>query len=181
MSITTDLKTGADEAFVLEPRVEQLFRDAIGDDAVVVDRAGRDQYRDPYWFPALSNADWAAQNGANGFLDTLDDRHGGKVEYAEGFVHTFNGLVPPDPYFRLHPEWFSLIDGKRTKDNAQLCTTDPELRAFVLRRVKEQLRTRHLPKPSDPGPPPHRAAARNRSAHAGNVEQDQLGVVRPAG
>ncbi len=98
------------------------------------------EYRDPYWYPALSNADWAAQHGANGFLDQIDERHGGRVEYAEGFVHTFNGLVPPDPYFRLHPEWFSLIDGKRTATNAQLCTTDPELRAFVLKRVKEQLR-----------------------------------------
>jgi len=40
----------AAEPFVLEPEVEQRFRDVLGDDAVAVDRAGRDAYRDPYWF-----------------------------------------------------------------------------------------------------------------------------------
>lgn len=39
-----------DEPFVLDPAVEQRFRDVLGEDAVVVDRAGRDAYRDPYWF-----------------------------------------------------------------------------------------------------------------------------------
>lgn len=95
--------------------------------------------RDPFWYPGF-DADWAARNGTNGGNTRLDERHGGKVVYAGGFVHTFYGLVPPDPYFRLHPEWFSLIDGKRTAENAQLCTTDPALRDFIVARVRERLR-----------------------------------------
>lgn len=95
--------------------------------------------RDPFWFSGY-DADWAARNATNGQNTRLDERHGGKVEYAGGFVHTFYPLVPPDPYFRLHPEWFSLIGGKRTTQNAQLCTTDPALRDFVVERVRERLR-----------------------------------------
>ena len=64
---------------------------------------------------------------------------GGCIKY-KGFAHTFYPLVPPDKYFGPHPEWYSLIKGKRTHDNAQLCLSNPELRDFVVQRVKEWLR-----------------------------------------
>lgn len=96
------------------------------------------EYRDTFWFHAF-DADWATRNFCNGFSAKLDAARGGRVEY-QGFVHTYYGLVPPDPNFSRHPEWFSLIDGKRTTDNAQLCTTNPELRDFVVEQVRKQLR-----------------------------------------
>jgi hypothetical protein len=64
---------------------------------------------------------------------------GGKILY-KGFVHTFYPLVPPDKYFKDHPEWYSLINGKRTTDRAQLCLTNPKLRDFVVDRVRQWLR-----------------------------------------
>lgn len=94
--------------------------------------------RDSFWYSGF-DGDWAARNATNGQTARLEAKHGGRVEYA-GFVHTFYPLVPPDSYFRLHPEWYSLIDGKRTATNAQLCTTDPHLRDFVVERVRERLR-----------------------------------------
>ena len=96
------------------------------------------EYRDPFWFPAF-DGDWAARNGSNSQTARLKEKHGGQVTY-KGFVHTFYPLVPPDPYFKTHPEWFSLVKGKRTGERAQLCTTDPELRKFIVQRVKEWLR-----------------------------------------
>lgn len=42
------------------------------------------------------------------------------------FVHTFQILIPPDTYFDSHPEWFSMIDGKRVRDG-QLCLSDSTL------------------------------------------------------
>ena len=39
-----------DAPYTLEAEAERRFREALGDDAVVTDRAGRDGYRDPYWF-----------------------------------------------------------------------------------------------------------------------------------
>ena len=96
------------------------------------------EYRDPYWFHAF-DPDWAVRNFDNGFNIRTDAAHGGKTLY-QGFVHTYNGLVPPDKFFPIHPEWFSLINGKRTFENAQLCTTNPDLRDYVVEEVRRELR-----------------------------------------
>src|SRR5579871_2595445 len=90
--------------------------------------------RDPYWFPAF-NPDWAARNFSNSQSAHLDDAHGGCIRY-KGFVHTFYPLVPPEKYAALHPEWYALINGKRTFENAQLCTTNPQLRDFLVDQIR---------------------------------------------
>jgi hypothetical protein len=96
------------------------------------------EYREPYWFPAFDR-DWAARNCVNGQSGHMPSTMGGSVTY-KGFVHTFYSLVPPAKYFSEHPEWFSLINGQRTADHAQLCLTNPKLRDFVTERVKQWLR-----------------------------------------
>lgn len=93
--------------------------------------------RDPYWYPAF-NPDWAARNGSNSQSAHLDAAHGGSVLY-KGFVHTFYPLVPPEQYAASHPEWYSLINGKRVFENAQLCTTNPLLRDFLVDRIREEI------------------------------------------
>ena len=72
-------------------------------------------------------------------IDLIPADLGGSVTY-KGFCHTFYPLVPPEKYFAAHPEWYSLINGKRTHDGAQLCLSNPELRDFMVQRVKESLR-----------------------------------------
>jgi hypothetical protein len=94
--------------------------------------------RDPYWFAAL-NPDWAVRNGSNSQFAHLDAAHGGSILYS-GFVHTFYPLVPPEKYAAVHPEWYSLINGKRVFQNAQLCTTNPQLRDFIVDRVREKIK-----------------------------------------
>jgi hypothetical protein len=96
------------------------------------------EYRDPYWFAGF-DPQWKAHNGANGPTRLIPETLGGCIQY-KGFCHTFYPLVPPEKYFATHPEWYSLIKGKRTHDNAQLCLSNPELRDFVVQRVKEWLR-----------------------------------------
>ena len=96
------------------------------------------EYRDPYWFTGLDPA-WKVRNGANGENRLIPKELGGCITY-KGFCHTFYPLVPPEKYFASHPEWYSLINGKRTHVNAQLCLANPELRDFVVGRVKELLR-----------------------------------------
>lgn len=93
--------------------------------------------RDPYWHHAI-NGEWARHNYSNSQFADLDLAHGGRITY-QGFVHTFYGLVPPS-LFSEHPDWFSLINGKRTTANAQLCTTNPELREYILEQVKKLLK-----------------------------------------
>ncbi len=94
--------------------------------------------RDPFWFPAF-DATWAVRNFSNSQSANIPDNLGGCVRY-KGFVHTFYALVPPEKHFAEHPEWFSFINGKRTTDHAQLCLTNPDLRRFVVERVKQWLR-----------------------------------------
>ncbi len=96
------------------------------------------EYREPFWYHAF-DGDWAARNYSNGNRPNLTSKHGGKITYA-GFVHTSFWLVPPQTHFAQHPEWYSLIDGKRRWERAQLCWTNPELRAFLVERVRQVLR-----------------------------------------
>ena len=103
-----------------------------------VSRSPALEYREPYWFDAF-DADWAVRNKANGQRPGLDAKRGGKHIY-EGFVHTFNRLIPPDKYFKEHPEWFSEIEGKRTFTRAQLCLTNEQMYQELLKNLKTQLR-----------------------------------------
>ena len=96
------------------------------------------EYRESFWFDAF-DGDWAVRNKSNGNSERLDEKRGGKHKY-EGFVHTFFPLIPPKKYFEAHPEWFSEIDGKRVHERAQLCLTNEEMRAELVKNLKERLR-----------------------------------------
>jgi hypothetical protein len=96
------------------------------------------EYRESFWFDAL-DGDWAVRNKCNGHSDRLDAARGGKHTY-EGFVHTFYQLIPPATYFKDHPEWFSEIGGERTAQNGQLCLTNEEMRAELVKNLKSRLR-----------------------------------------
>jgi hypothetical protein len=96
------------------------------------------EYRAPFWFDAFDPA-WSWRNLCNSQHSHLTSEQGGDIEY-EGFVHTFYPLVPPDKYFSEHPEWYSLVNGKRTASAAQLCTTNPKLRDFMVEQVRQKLR-----------------------------------------
>jgi hypothetical protein len=96
------------------------------------------EYREPFWFVAFDPV-WAAWSKANGIRAGGDEEHGGRHIY-EGFVHTFYPLIPPEKYFKEHPEWFSEIKGRRTFENAQLCLTNEEMRQELVKNLKERLR-----------------------------------------
>ncbi len=96
------------------------------------------EYRDPHWHCAF-DADWSWHNACNGLGSQLTSEKGGSVVY-KYFVHSFYELVPPQKYFAEHPEWFSLVKGKRTTDDAQLCLSNPQLRDLVVQKVQEALR-----------------------------------------
>jgi len=84
------------------------------------------EYRLPFMTEARDKS-WAARNKVNGGLETgLDASTGGSIKYYP-FVHSFYTMIPPKQYFAEHPEYFSLIDGKRTFNHAQLCLTNAGL------------------------------------------------------
>ncbi len=80
--------------------------------------------RDPFYYVAFDGT-WSLRNRTNAPSAGIPEEWGGNVNYAL-FVHTFNTLVPPDTYFKDHPEYFMLgADGQRSAQ--QLCTTNPEV------------------------------------------------------
>ncbi len=94
------------------------------------------QVRNDFYFEAFEPI-WAARNRINGAMSYREQPGG-----LEGYwgVHTFNYFVPPDEFFETHPEYYSLIDGERTVDHAQLCLTNNEVLQIVIERVKKFIR-----------------------------------------
>ncbi len=62
---------------------------------------------------------------------------GGAFEYGPpNHCHTFAHYFPEDVYFKEHPEYFALVDGKRFPGTkSQLCLTNPELRQLFLEKL----------------------------------------------
>lgn len=85
------------------------------------------EYREPFTFDCF-DGDWCARNRMNSSTGRLEAKHGGKILFGSGFFcHTFANLVPPQKYFKDHPEYFSLVGGKRQDGYAQICCTNEEV------------------------------------------------------
>ena len=54
------------------------------------------------------------------------------------FVHTFNTLVPQQIYGKTHPEYYSLIAGKR-QPGTQLCLSNPEVLQVLVESLKNKI------------------------------------------
>ncbi|NPV45806.1 MAG: DUF4838 domain-containing protein [Armatimonadetes bacterium] len=96
------------------------------------------QYREAFYRGAFPSP-YAARSKCNGHFAQIPEEFGGHYNIL-GWCHTFYALIPPDKYFAQHPEWFSLIDGKRTYEGAQLCLTNEEMRQELTRNALEWIR-----------------------------------------
>jgi len=93
------------------------------------------EYREPQFWEEYIDGDWNAHNRGNGHYDRVGKWQGGSKKYYP-FVHSFNRLVPVEKYFETHPEYFSMVDGKRISDHTQLCLTNDEVFEIALAQVK---------------------------------------------
>jgi hypothetical protein len=96
--------------------------------------------RNDFYFEAF-DPQWAARNRMNGRLEFSDQpavQPGGVESYWA--VHTFYPLMPPEEFFDKHPEYYSLINGKRTHDRAQLCLSNTAVLKIMTERVRKQMR-----------------------------------------
>ena len=63
-----------------------------------------------------------------------------KRDESWGFwCHSFYTLCPPEEYFDEHPEYFSLYEGRRVGDKAQLCLSNPDVFRIVLGNLKKHM------------------------------------------
>jgi hypothetical protein len=81
------------------------------------------------------NPVFATRMKLNGHFQAIPPEYGSHYTIA-GFVHTFFALLPPDKYFKDHPEWYSEIDGKRVS-TGQLCLTNEDMRKELTRVALE--------------------------------------------
>ncbi len=65
-------------------------------------------------------------------LDLVNDQFANKY-----YVHTFNRLVPWEEHFETHPEYYSMLDGRRIKD--QLCLTNPDVLQMSIEKLRLEM------------------------------------------
>ena len=110
----------------------------------------------PFDSDTADQFDWMAKNGLNfiqAWMKYYDDLSDELKEAAavrgitiESGHHNFNYWIPGRKYNASHPEFFAEIGGKRIQSSdgkstlllsEQLCTTNPELRAEIVRNMLE--------------------------------------------
>lgn len=79
---------------------------------------------------------WAARNRVNGAMNYRKQPGGLECYWS---VHTFYPLMPPEEFFKEHPEYYSLLDGQRTADHAQLCLTNPDVLHIITERLRQKM------------------------------------------
>ncbi|MCF6175753.1 MAG: DUF4838 domain-containing protein [Victivallaceae bacterium] len=80
--------------------------------------------------------------------DFIPPEWGGSIKLPKQyFVHTFLKLLPNKAYFKTHPEYFALVDGKRKQQGhsggGEMCLTNPDVRRIVLAKVLAELKNYH--------------------------------------
>ena len=98
-------------------------------------------YRDVY---RSKNDDFrtAVRNRLNGNGDShISPAFGGGEVFGPPYhCHTWRMHIPWSKYGKDHPEWFALVDGKRTgSKKTQLCLSCPDLPAVMAARIEEQI------------------------------------------
>jgi len=91
--------------------------------------------RNDFYFEAFDPI-WAARNRMNGAMG-FRQQHGGVESYWG--VHTFYQLMSPSEFYGKHPEYYSLINGKRINGQAQLCLTNPDVLKIITERIKKRM------------------------------------------
>ena len=92
--------------------------------------------RNDFYFEAF-NPIWAAHNRCNGAMGYREQPGGVEAYWS---VHTFFPMMPPSEFFESHPEYYSLIDGQRRWEHAQLCLTNPDVLDIITERLLKAMR-----------------------------------------
>jgi len=97
------------------------------------------EIREPLYQEAF-NTDWAAFNRLQpvSYFIRLPAAQGGGLANPNYFIHTYSGLVPADKYFKTHPEYFPLRNGKRhpsVATDGQLCYTCPGVVDVIVKEL----------------------------------------------
>ncbi|MBR3222890.1 MAG: DUF4838 domain-containing protein [Kiritimatiellae bacterium] len=100
--------------------------------------------REPHWYDVLKHPDFAARLRVNArSWCRTEAKYGGEpCRFGGGLdiCHTFEKLLPTKEFFDTHPEYFSMMGGRRVKEKTQPCLTNPDVLRIVTERVLERIR-----------------------------------------
>jgi hypothetical protein len=85
----------------------------------------------------VGNGEWSLHQRMNAYVKAGDRDVGVRWKW---HFHTFRILIPPEKYYKDHPEYFALVNGERKVTDSpshgnQLCTSNPD----VIREVAKNL------------------------------------------
>jgi len=84
---------------------------------------------------------WAAEHGSNvNVPPQLQDKKYEQYTFWGAF-HTFDQLLPAQEYYKEHPEYYAMYEGRRVPN--QLCTSNTDVHVLVAESVREVLRKNH--------------------------------------
>ena len=89
------------------------------------------ELRDPF-FTVAFQGEWPLHNRTVSRHFGLKRSLGGYPKPVPNNAHTYFTFVPPDKYFKDHPEYFSM-DDKGERNQRQLCLTNPDVLDIVVR------------------------------------------------
>ena len=100
--------------------------------------------REPHWYDVLRHPDFAARLRVNArSWCRTEAKYGGEpCRFGGGLdiCHTFEKLLPTKEFFDTHPEYFSIMGGRRVREKTQLCLTNKDVLRIVTERVLERIR-----------------------------------------
>jgi hypothetical protein len=108
------------------------FQDVVRLPALNETRSPAFSYTDTDEAIVFGNAPWDAHLKLNGV--SVPDQAGlGGINRLFNGAENFYGLVPPGRYFADHPDYYSLVDGKRkSSPDSQLCLSNPDVFKLVV-------------------------------------------------
>lgn len=94
------------------------------------------ELRDPYIL-RMHDSGWSLRNKTNTPHARVPMAWGGSIRY-QNMGHTFGSYFPTQQYFAEHPEYFSLVNGKRQP--SQLCCTNEDVIRLSIEKTCEIFR-----------------------------------------
>ncbi len=94
---------------------------------------------------SLDTMTFAVKNRGNSMLAagrSVDDLDGFRTlgVKLKGPGHIWRDLIPDESLFREHPEFFPMIDGKRTVNNRTACFSNPEVRKIFSNNLRKHIK-----------------------------------------
>lgn len=101
--------------------------------------------RDMSWRENWHEMRFTAKLKLNGFKIPYPSELGGQdyLMDTNAWGITFEAILPSKKHFDAHPEWYAEINGRRTKNNTQLCLSNPEVVAVMTSNLFERIAERY--------------------------------------